>query len=259
MDNNLSSSVISTTFSIGLTSLIMTQVAPVQALSLSFTGVELFTNPDVSFPTTQPSVSGNSLDFGTGGVAGGVLLELPLLPALSRGDLTFSIDFNYTPLTSDNDPIIGISDGDNIFGLLRSNNSGGSFGIISGSGTLGGSLMFPLLTDINPVDSFSFDLTITSDPLGNNFISNYVEGSDSATGPFNLPSHPFNIENELSLVFIRGTPSLGGGIGVFERYRINSLSVTVEDNPISVPESNRIIPLSILGLIGVFRKIFHIK
>lgn len=251
MVNNQSFFLFSTTLSLSLSGLMMTQVAPAQALSLSFTGAELFNNPNVIFPTSMPVVNGNSIDFGTGGVGGGILLELPLLPALSRGDVTFNIGLDYTPLTSDNDAIIGISDGSNVFALQRFDNNGGgtnSFsGSFSGSGVLGNLQGgATILTGNNPVNPFSFDLTITSDPLANNFISNYLEGSDSATGPFNSLPDALNINNELSLVFIRATGSSGVGAGTAERYRINSLSVSVEDNPTSIPESS-----NILGLILV--------
>ncbi len=252
MSNNQSFFLFGTTLSLGLSSLMMTQVAPAQALSVSFTGAELFNNPDVSFPTSTPVLNGNSIDFGTGAV--GVLLELPLLPALSRGDLTFSIGLDYTPLTSDNDAIIAISDGSNVFALQRFDNNGGGTNSFSGSfsdsGVLGNlQVAATILTGLNPVNPFSFDLTITSDPLADNFISNYVEGSDSATGPFNFLPDAFNIDNELSLVFIRPT----GQTGPTERYRINSLSVTVEDNPTSVdepesiPESSNVLGLILVG------------
>lgn len=74
MVNNQSFFLFSTTLSLSLSGLMMTQVAPAQALSLSFTGAELFNNPNVIFPTSMPVVNGNSIDFGTGGVGGSILL-----------------------------------------------------------------------------------------------------------------------------------------------------------------------------------------
>ncbi len=255
MSNSQSLFLFGTTLSLGLSGLMITQVAPAQALSLSFTGAELFNNPNVIFPTSMPVVNGNSIDFGTGGVGGGILLELPLLPALSRGDVTFSIGLDYTPLTSDNDAIIGISDGTNVFTVRRIDNFGGGSDLLSGSFSGSGSLInlqggsqTQILTGLNPVNLFSFDLTITSDTLSDNFISNYVEGNASATGPFNYLPDAFNIDNALSLVFVRAADSPGiGGNGTDEAYRINSLSVTVEDNPTSVPESSNILGLILLG------------
>ncbi|MGK7932280.1 MAG: hypothetical protein AB4041_12715 [Microcystaceae cyanobacterium] len=238
----------------------MTQVAPAQAVTLNFTGAELFNNPNVSFPTTTPVLNGNSIDFGTGGVGGGVLLEVPLLPAIPRGDLTFNIGLDYTALTSDNDLIIGISDGVNLFAVQRFDNSGGGSnrfsGSFSGSGILGniqGAGTF--LTGLNPVNPFSFDLTITSDPLANNFVSNYVEGSASAIGPLNYLPDSFNIDNAQSLVIVRGTGSSGGGAGTNEAYRINSLSVTVQDNPdnpTDIPEASNVLGLFLVGGVILF-------
>ena len=115
---------------------------PAQATTRTFTGAELFSDPNVLFPTTTPTVSGSSLIFGVGTVIHEKLFVLLLFPSGILSGLTpetISVSINLTRLTSDWDPHLILGDGTNFFGAVIADNVGGQFlgTTLSDSGTFG--------------------------------------------------------------------------------------------------------------------------
>ncbi|MGK7874962.1 MAG: PEP-CTERM sorting domain-containing protein [Xenococcaceae cyanobacterium] len=250
MANNILSKVATLTTLSGF--LAMTSSAQATILfSESQTGVELFNNSDVTFPTTSPVINGSSIDFGTG-TAAEALLVWDLLPAAPRGELDISIAIDYTPLTTDNDPYFAIFDGSNYLGLLRNDNAdsgnAGSIIVVRGSATatelLSENLDSIPLTGLDPVEPFSYDLWVGDGGAGPASLNNFVEGADSAAGPFPYLGNFINTDNALNFVLYRDF----GSNGASEQYRINSIAIEIEEKE-AVPEPSTILGLGLaLGL-----------
>jgi hypothetical protein len=101
------------------------------AATIMYVGSDLYNNPNVSFPTTQPTLDNNSLVFGPSVTSS--INKLLVLPLFSEGQLseteptTVSIHINLTRwpcVTSfgcaggseDNDQLIVLGDGTNLVG-----------------------------------------------------------------------------------------------------------------------------------------------
>ncbi|MGK7924814.1 MAG: PEP-CTERM sorting domain-containing protein [Spirulina sp.] len=227
-------------------SLVATSVQAGILFNESQTGIELFNNPNVTFPAAAPVINGSSID-----VAGALshptnreaLLVWDLLPSANRGDLDISITIDYTPISSDSDPRFGIFDGSNYLGLVRIDNNGGSIQIERGSATTTGLEQPPVtegtpLTGIGSVQPYSFNLWIADGGAGPASLNNFVEGANSATGPFVYQGNFLDTDNPLSLVLYESDS---------EQYKINSLAVMIEEK--DVPEPSMVLgTLAILGL-----------
>ena len=217
------------------------------------TGLELFNNSDVTFPSVSPVINGSSIDFSSG-TEGEALLVWDLLPAESRGDLEISIAIDYTPLTLDNDPFFAIFDGSNFIALQRADNMNGEILIRSGLATNTTLLGIPSdsipLTGIGSVEPFSYELWVVDGGAGPASVNNFVEGVDSATGPFFYPSNFIDTDNPLSFVVYRPE-----GSAASEQYRINSIAIDIEEKETeTVPEPKTILG-SIIGLgLGLRRR-----
>ena len=212
----------------------------------SQTGIELFNNPDIVFPAAAPSVNGSSIDFGFG-AHNEVMMLWDLLPAGNRGDLDISIAVDYTPLTGDNDPIFAIFDGTNYLALDRYDNLGGGISLRRGTATSTAVLNHTLdyvVTDLGPVEPFSYDLWIADGGAGPASVNNFVEGANSAAGPLSYQANFVDTDNALQFGIYRQH-----GAASTERYRINSIAVTIEEKK-DVPEPTATAALFILGTIG---------
>ena len=217
---------------------------PAQAGTLfnqSQTGIDLFNNPNVNFPTMTPSLNGNSIDFGPGPDFA-ALLVWDLLPAAPRGDLDVSISIDYTALTGDNDPIFALFDGNNFLALARQDNENGRILLARGSASvteiLDSTVDATPLVGLGPVEPFSYDLQIADGGAGPASISNFMEGADSTVGTFTFEGNFINTDNALSFVVYREN-------NFPEQYRINSIAISIEDKSQGVPE-----PSAILGMVG---------
>jgi len=206
---------------------------PSRADSITLTGADLLASPYVTFPTTQPVLSGDSIRFGPGSNAEKlfVLSLAPLLPSLTS---TLSLNINLTRLPcsgscawgeiNDWDPGLFLSDGTNLFGFRLVDNISGwtavsytdlgnrlssDLGFTNFPGTA-----FPSIGDSVDVNS-TFTLLSDQTVLDVAFLSQ----SESAT-----TTRTFDATTGLSLVLARDNDA-------GEQYQINSISLSVAAIP----------------------------
>ncbi len=208
---------------------------PAHAATMTFTGADLFNDPNVLFPNGNPTVSGSSLIFDPQTSSDHEkLLVLPLLPSgglLGLISETISISINLTRLSDDHDPLLMLGDGSNLVGaaiedgttgaprkttLIDSGNVGTSRQVSSGNmveflgyPAIGGSF------DINVDWTLQTGLTRIDVAFGSGSIS-YTEIT-RALDPTSAIDFVFMSENDVG-----------------EQYQINSLTVTIPD-PIPEP------------------------
>lgn len=224
------------------------------------TGAQLNSNGSVTFPnspanTSNPTVSGSSLDFiNTTNSTFSVLMRWDLLSAAARGDLSInmSVDYQIPGGPTDNDPIFAIQAGSNFLGVLRSDNSSGQAFASRGSintTVASGVTNTSMITGLDSIDSMSWTLTIPDAAAGPQQVSDFVEASQSAAGPFSFTTNLLNSDDALSFVLIGNTVNFGGT----EQYRINSVSVSIDDSSstaIPEPSSLTLLAIGAIGLIG---------
>ena len=116
-----------------------------EAITMTWTGSDLLSDPSVSFPTAPPTVSGTSIIFGSTTVSDEKLFVVPLFPAgtFSASDaVAISVAINLTRLACigstaavscadgvvDFDPHSLLGDGTNLVGAITGDNNGGSSG-----------------------------------------------------------------------------------------------------------------------------------
>ena len=162
-----------------------------------------------------------------------VLIREDLLQAGSRSSLTFAITVDYDALTSDNDPVFGISDGTSFVGVQRADNNGGSFYRIAaadGGTTLSGVANGQLKNGLGSVQTFTFTLSASDGTDGTRLVG-YQEGSNGFSPAYQY-GRTLDTDRALSFVF--------AGRDSRERYRLNSVRITIsgENLPaaLSVPE-----------------------
>ncbi len=235
-------------------SLVATSAQAKILLNETQTGLELFSNSDVTFPSVSPTISGSSFEFGTGPL-GEALLVWDLLPAAPRGELDISIAIDYTPLTEDNDPIFALFDGSNYLGLSRVDNDAGGISIARGSATDTAIVDFTedatRFTGIGAVDPFSYDLWIADGGAGPASVNNFVEDEDAAAGPFAYEDNFIDTDNALSFVLYRPP----GSTGIAEQYQINSIAIAIEEKATTPEPATAVGILAALGLGFAIRKL----
>ena len=172
------------------------------------------------YPATRPvnnSALPAYLDFPTGSVAQGKLLEVPMAAAgtLPASNIyTVDINISSPPLAGDSEFTVGVTDGSRIVGLCRSDNSGGTAFFAQGSdnGATFGWGLTSLKTAVG--QPTNYDIKLVVDP-----------GRTTMTASYPSSAHTYATVNGLdpsaglSLVAIAGDPS--------EQFRINSFDVTV--------------------------------
>ncbi len=230
----------------------------VEATTMTFTGVDLFNDPNVSFPTVIPTLggpSGTSLIFGPGTNLNEKLLVLPLLPAGSlSGSMpeTISLSINLTRLPSiifqsgvDHDPHLLLGDGSNLVGALIFDNVGGGFHLTTlvDSGNVGiDRISFvgdpPLSNFGYPAIGESFDINVdfTLQTGLTTIDVSFLSGVGSISDSFRA----LNLTSAIDFVFM-------GDESGNEQYQINSLTVTT---PGVVPEPSTLLLLG-SGLAGL--------
>jgi hypothetical protein len=131
-----------------------------------------------------------------------VLIREDLLAAGLRSSLTFAITVDYDALTSDNDPVFGISDGIGFVGVQRADNNRGSFYRIAaadGGTTLSGVANAQLRSGLGAVQNFTFTLT-ASEGIDCTRLVGYQEGSNNFL-PDYLYGRTLDVDRALSFVF----------------------------------------------------------
>jgi hypothetical protein len=211
------------------------------------TGAQLAANPNVTFPTDQPTLDDDSLDF-INTADGQVLLRWSLLPAAPRAALEITVTVDYDPLTNDNDPLFGVTAGSRFLGLQRANNASGSAAVIAGSVTettaslgVGDTIAANGLGGVEP---FTFDLS--SELLA---VTRYEEGTFNTTGTFTHSNAQFDPMQAIAFVLA------SGGVSENEGYRINSVSVAIT----AIPEPSSICCLSIALVVCLLHGMTAIK
>lgn len=100
---------------------------PAQGKSMSWTGAELVDSPHISFPTTTPTIDGDSIVFGTEAVDWAKLLTYRITP--SAPNIMVSVTMNLTRLSGDWDPHFVLGDGERLIGVALVENAPGAAAI----------------------------------------------------------------------------------------------------------------------------------
>ncbi|MGK7881581.1 MAG: PEP-CTERM sorting domain-containing protein [Crocosphaera sp.] len=227
----------------------------VLAGTITQNGSELFNNPNVSFPTINPSLIDNTLRFGTGNVLGETMLRWDLFPANSLTSTspttTIQITANMQRLISEDpltpqdwDPAIYLWDGTNIVGGIFGDNLGGSFRSVEGTsnGTFNNFISGPLVNagTIFPIGSsgdinVDFELGETSTKVTLSWLG----------GSLPFMTNNFDRTQSLSLLIARNE--------VLEQYGINNINIeSVSESPETIPESSNIVALFVFLGLGLF-------
>jgi len=186
-------------------------------LSTMQSGSALLSNPNITFFETGIAAE-SAADF-TSGAAGNTnfLFLWDLLPADGRGELRFSITIDYTPLTTDNDFIFGLTDGVNIVGWERAENNGGSWftrvGAYNGVNVPGFEARD---TGLGVVAPFTLEYTLSRHP-GDPTKFRITEGSNSHDEIFSS----FELDGDRALQFFLARE------GTNEDYRVHSVSISI--------------------------------
>ncbi len=204
----------------------------VDATTMTWTGIDLLSDPSVSFPTTAPSTSGTSIIFGPGSAAHEKLFVVPLFPSgtFSGADpVTISSSINLTRLgcsgscaggAEDFDPHILLGDGSNLVGAVTADNGGGEFlgTTLVDSGMTGSArTLDSVFTGAGyPAIGGAFDVLVDFTlELGQTTVdTSFLSGS----GIFMNTSRALDSSEAVSFVFMRDNDT-------GEQYQVNSLVI----------------------------------
>lgn len=238
-----------------LTVMIASTSIPATAGVVTLTGADLYDDPSVTFPTTQPTLDGSSLIFGPSNTG---LEELLVFSLGHVGEGTVSVTANLTHLActgscvgdEDFDPHFLIGDGNNYVGAVIADNVGGQFlgTTMTDSGTVGTNrTLDSVFTGAGyPAIGETFDVYI--DFLITSTLTTVNVSFLSGTGTFNSSSIVIDPLADLGFVFMRDNDAA-------EQYQINSLRIA---SPSIVPEPGTFalfgIGLAGIGVIGRRRR-----
>lgn len=134
-------------------------------------GSDLLAYPGATFPTITPTTTGTSLSFGAGSSNDEIIMTFPVVPSgtlLSTSDFTVNVLMYMKRISSDNDPIMGITDGNATdFSGIIANDGSSHFDV---NGTLTGNNASIAYTTIGACngscgsavgDTYSVDMTFS--------------------------------------------------------------------------------------------------
>jgi hypothetical protein len=229
------------------------------AASITLTGAELLSNPNISFPAGTPNVNGSSIVFQNGGQSFDKLMVIDLY---SPGELSgntptsFSVSINMTRLACvpnpdcpadpyDWDPHIMLTDGTNLLGAVISNNNNGDALIaeLDDLGDIGTNrTLTPLFTNAGFPDigsSIDIDVTFTLDDTSTGIDVSFLSGS----GQF-ISNTVLDYTAPIKLVLLRDND-------IGEEYQLNTLTLPTV---VPIPAAAWLFGSVLLGLIGVARR-----
>ncbi len=201
------------------------------AASISFTGAELLSNPNVSFPTTVPTLNGSSIVFGPDSQSHGKLLVLPILAA-GTGSTSVTVSINLTRLacttpcagtSEDHDPLVALGDGSTLIGGQFSDNGQVFADVLTDTGNQGNRTAHDAFSPFSqPSIGQSFDVEIIFDLAGSTTLT--AEGNS-----YVVPSASLDTSQAIEFVFMRNNDA-------GEQYQINTLSISGADiAPVPIP------------------------
>lgn len=185
-------------------------------LDVTLTGLELVDEPGVVF-FNAPSFKDDSIHLFSDGE--NIIFDWTLLELGARETLVVKITIDYTPVTADSDPTVGLHDTFNLVGYARADNDGGSLGKREGIFTS----TLPEATgpfgpiNLDPIEPFTM-IYILNENQGSTLFE-YIEGKDRHTDEF--VNNPLDSSQFLSLIWGGGTPG--------EEYLLHSISVQVTE------------------------------
>lgn len=209
--------------------IVVTSTANAQCV---ISGSDLLTYPGATFPTTTPTVSGTSLVFSSGTLPDQVIMTVPIIPA---GTLLPSSDFNITykmymkRITDDNDPIMGITDGNmtNFSGALA-NDGLSHFDV---NGTISANTIALIYTTINSCngscgtlinDTYSAELTFDYTAGVASSIFTTEQGANTQTSSITY-SQTYDPSTGINLILGRQTSG--------ESYQVDSIEIICASIP----------------------------
>ena len=213
----------------------------VTILQQTFTAQDLFDN--ATFPTRTPILNTGppkTLEFGVGSAISEKLVQINLLAPGTlniQNPATITLVMRgHVELTTDNDFIMGVTDGTDIVGMVHADavNGGHFFLDASDAGsTLSPSFAATAATAVFP-STWQIDLTLDTTT---NVTGTFGAFTDSAVSPRVL-----NRSAAVDLLVI--------GNDAAEQYRFEEIEVTILQVPALIPEPSSLVLLS-LGLAGI--------
>ena len=207
--------------------------APVSSGTITYSGSDLYNDPNVSFPTLQPTLSGTSLVFGTGSAPYSKLLVLPLFPAGTldtTSPTTISVSINFTRLAcvtsfgcaggiDDSDHNSALGDGSILLSGAAADGFGGT-GTIRVYGDLG--------ITASPISSQIIFTNAGYPPIGSAFDVNLLFTLDNTTtldmsflGGSALTSDIRGLDRSAAIDFVFLSENDAG-----EQHQINSITIS---------------------------------
>ena len=219
----------------------------IEAGTISFTGAELFSNPNISFPTTSPTLNGSSIVFGSGGSSHGKLLVLPLLPS-GTGDSSVLVSLNLTRLacsgscngdSGDHDPLVALGDGSILIGAQFADDGSVFADVLTDQGSAGNR------TDHDSFAPFSMPAIGQAFDVEVSFVLTTTTTLNANSNSFVVPASALDTSEAIAFAFMRNNDS-------GEQYQINTLSIS---SPELVPAPAALWLFgSALGLLGWMRR-----
>ena len=230
------------------------------AVTLSFTGADLFNNPNVTLPSAATSLSGTSLVFGPGTASWEKLVVLPLSSLgqwIDADGAVVTASLNLTRLACtgsciggaiDHDPPIALGNGSRIVGTQISNNDNGSAYLdeYTDLGTSGSRVRhdilftnsgFPEIGNLYDVE-VQFTLNAADTVVDVTLLGGSGQATASAVG---RPA-------DLDFLFMSDDNS-------GEQYQLNTLSITSDAlSAIPIPPAVWLFGSGLLGLIGLSKR-----
>ena len=235
------------------------------AATISFTGADLYNNPDVVLHSTITTLSGSSLVFGPIDVTANQFEKLVSMPLTSLGQWTdidgavVTVSLNLTRLPClavfgdnctdiDHDTVIALGNGNQIVGTEVADNSNGSAFLDEfvdkgsyGERTVHSDIFqnagFPSIGE-----TYDVDVTFTLNAGSTLVNTAFLNGSGGATG--NALGRPADLE----FLLMRDN-------GQGEQYQLNTLSISSESlSAVPVPAAAWLFGSGLIGLIGFARR-----